>query len=101
MKPDDTRRSQMQAVADHAYALFRLKPDRVVDIRIEYVCEDEAGIMSRTTPWERSYHHVRPGAEYFMIWETEHNDLLYVVEVTADSVLTAAWELLSLMSRKF
>lgn len=57
--------------------------------------------------WDRKRFVLLPGDEYFFIWETCRPDvpdpdgLLYVVNVTADSLLTAASELMNLASRKF
>lgn len=52
--------------------------------------------------WDRQYHHIFPDLEYIMVYETFNGEksLLYAVNVEGDSLLTAAWELLDLASRK-
>ena len=42
-----------------------------------------------------------PGSEYIYIREVDTGALLYAVEVTGDSVITALSELMDLLSRKF
>ena len=55
--------------------------------------------------WFRRYHHILPGDEYFMIYEKQNDGqpdyLLYVVNVTGDSSLTAADELMRKVAAKF
>ena len=41
------------------------------------------------------------GSEYFLFWEEETMHLLYVKDVTADSALTAAAEMVWLAAKKF
>lgn len=50
------------------------------------------------TEWGKQRFGLRPGEEYFFLWRGE---LLYVVCITADSVLTAAHELMALIAKKF
>jgi len=50
------------------------------------------------TEWARKYHGILPGEEYFYVWKGQ---LLYAVNVSADSYLTAADELMGLLARKF
>lgn len=52
--------------------------------------------------WDKKYHHIYPDMEYIMVYETVNGEksLLYAVNVEADSLLTAAWELLDLASKK-
>lgn len=60
------------------------------------------------TPFQIEYFRIRECEDYFMIFEDILEDtsghrpcLLYVVNVSGDSVLTAASELLGLVSKKF
>ena len=69
--------------------------------KIIYHRATEDWLESAVSVWERQYHHLVPGGEYFWIWERETGDLLYTVNVTGDSVLTAASELMDLLARKF
>ena len=79
-----------------------VRPDK--PLRIEYwkISEDPAVGVSihNFTDWERKYFGIGNGGEYFFIWEDEEY-LLYVVDVTGDSVLTALSELMNLIGRKF
>lgn len=58
----------------------------------------------RYEKWDQEYFHIAPGEEYFIIYEShpyEADHILYAVNVTADSALTATYELMDLISRKF
>jgi len=57
--------------------------------------------VKKLTDWERRYHRIMPGGEYVYIREVDTGDLLYAIEVTGDSVLTALSEVMELLSRKF
>ena len=50
------------------------------------------------TEWAHERFGIVPGNEYFYVWRPV---LLYAVNVTADSVLTAAYELMKLIANKF
>lgn len=82
------------------------------DIIIRYADMTEE-ILTEFTPWSRQYHSLLPGIEYFLVFETEKpitelpddykpdpTNLLYAVNVSCDSYLTAAAELMDLASRK-
>lgn len=82
------------------------------DILIRYADITEESALE-FSPWTRSYHSLLPGREFFLVYETEKpitelpNDyrpdptnLLYAVNVSGDSYLTAAAELMDLASRK-
>lgn len=105
-KPEPKCRAiQMQRIADYAINMVRLaRPER--DIRIVYIQPDDASIQ-KFTEWERKRMAIRTGDEYFLVydyapdWNTDKPDLLYAVNVSIDSFLTAANELLDLLSRKF
>ena len=64
-------------------------------------------IIAEFSAWDRKRFNLLAGDEYFFVWETSRpdvadpNGLLYVVNVTADSLLTAASELMNLAARKF
>lgn len=66
-------------------------------ITITYRKETEES-LNDYTEWGRQRFGLRPGEEYFYIWR---GSLLYAVCVTADSVLTAAHELMELIAKKF
>ena len=51
------------------------------------------------SPFQREYFHLLSGEEYFLIYDDW--GLMYAVNVTGDSVLTAGNELLSLVAKKF
>jgi len=71
------------------------------DISVVYSCPSEEDIQSRYTAWDRVRFGLMPREEYFEIWKTNENYLLYVVPVSGDSYLTAIWEAMELISRKF
>lgn len=69
------------------------------DITITFKELDEREDRDKFTPFQMQYFHLMEGEKYFFIRDPE--DLLYVVNVTGDSPLTAAGELMNLVSRKF
>ena len=79
------------------------RPD--MPLRIEYwkISENPAlgSSIHNFTEWEQRYFHIMTGEEYFFIWDEEEDRLLYVVNVTGDSVLTALSELMNLIGKKF
>lgn len=102
---DEARAWDMQAVADNALRLLRtVTPGR--DLTIAY-CKPDADTIGHFTEWQRQRCGILTGNEYFLIWEFKpdwDNDdpqLLYAVNVTHDSLLTASAELTDLLSRKF
>lgn len=75
---------------------------RRTDILVSFTQPGEAD-LKQFSDWENKYFGLRPNEEYFMIYEKidiEYH-LLYVVNVTADSLLTAAQELMDLVASKF
>ena len=78
-------------------------PDK--QLRIEYWRidnDDGFGVsIDNFTEWEQKYFHILTGEEYIIIWDEEESHLLYVINITGDSILTALSELMNLMSRKF
>ena len=102
-----TREQLMTAMAkdlNKFVAKYGCRATRVVDpdpVTIEYKEFTEAE-WNALPDWTRQYHHICPGIEYLLVYETVNGEksLLYAVNVEADSLLTAAWELLGLASRK-
>lgn len=102
---DEARAFEMQNVADIALKLLKtVRPER--NLGIAYV-KPTAETIEQFTDWQRTRNHINTGSEYFLVWdyspdwETDDPDLLYAVDVSADSLLTAAWELFRLLSKKF
>jgi hypothetical protein len=67
------------------------------DIKIRFTRIGE-GNINRYTDFQREYHGIISGDEYFMI--DDPDGLLYAVNVSGDSNMTAAAELMELVSRK-
>ena len=73
------------------------------DIHIEYNKINDNNILL-FSGWQVQIHHIYSGMECFLIYENvpvEGFNLLYVIDVSCDSCLTAASELMDLASRKF
>lgn len=72
------------------------------DITVEYSRCTAEEIAAKFTEWERKYYGIRASDEYFLVYENpaEGKSLLYAVNVSGDSELTAAAELMDLASRK-
>jgi hypothetical protein len=71
-------------------------PDKYV--RLEYMEETEESV-AKWNEWYRKYHNIRPGQQNIYIFDED--GLLYKVDVTWDSTLTAIHELMELIARKF
>ena len=101
----DHRTEQMERVATQMETIVK-ENGRRNDIAITY-CEMDAESIADFTEWERERNELFIGHEYFLIWEVpdpyaiDPFHLLYAVNVSADSVLTAVAELMNLVSRKF
>jgi len=101
----DHRTEQMERVATQMETIVK-ENGRRNDIAITY-CEMDAESIADFTEWERDRNELFIGHEYFLIWEVpdpyaiDPFHLLYAVNVSADSVLTAVAELMNLVSRKF
>lgn len=98
-----TRDSEMRRIARSAMNMLRLAtPNR--KLKIGYVVPNDKTI-GRYTEWQRMSKGILTGNEYFLVWDcepyTEPPRLLYAVNVSADSLLTAAYELMELLHRKF
>lgn len=100
-----TRTEQLEHVAAQIEAMVR-DYGRRKDIQITFYKLDKE-VLEMFTEYERTRHHLRTGDERFFIWEVpdphaiDPQHLLYTRDVTADSILTAAHELMELVSRKF
>ncbi len=92
------REAEMKKLAEYGENIVREFGCRK-DIIIGYIRPDEKTI-SQYSDYQRRRFHIHTGDEYFLIWE-KGAQLLYVVDVTADSALTAASELMNLVCRKF
>lgn len=68
------------------------------DITVRYTKIGDGNIY-RYNDFQRRYHGILTGNEYFMI--EEPGALLYAVNVTGDSLMTAAAELMALVGKKF
>ena len=93
------RETEMKKLSEYGKSIVR-EFGRRKDIIITYDCPDSETI-SRYTEYQQEYHHIRTGGEYFLFWEEETMHLLYVKDVTADSALTAAAEMMWLAAKKF
>ena len=67
-----------------------------ISIRYAVMTEEELALFSE---WDQQWLDLFHGEEMFIISEPGHN--LYAVNVTGDSLLTAAYELMRLVSAKF
>lgn len=101
----DRRTEQMKRVASQIETIVK-ENGRRGDIAITY-CEMDAESIADFTEWECERNELFIGHEYFLIWEVpdpfaiEPFHLLYAVNVSADSVLTAVAELMNLVCCKF
>ena len=94
----NTKAQQINEALTHVSAIMKAVYDRQ-KCRLEYGNEDYESVK-RFTEFTREYHRILPGMEYIYIYDSD-GYLLYAVNVTADSVLTAIAELMELISRKF
>ena len=93
------REAEMKKLAEYGKSLVR-EFGRRKDIIITYDRPTEETI-SRYTEYQQEYHRIHTGNEYFLFWEEETMHLLYVKDVSADSALTAAAEMMWLAAKKF
>ena len=100
MKPfkELSREERMAELLEHANTILnRIHPGR--GLTIEYIKMDDKKIKA-FSDWDIEYHHIHTGLEYFVISENKAYPL-YVVNITADSEMTAMDELFRLLGRKF
>lgn len=97
------REAKERGMLDVAKSLAKLVNDQLPEgeiyIEIEYRRETSESV-NEYTDWTRSYFEIFPGQEYFYV-RRKFGPLLYAVNVSADSVLTAASELMQLLAAKF
>ena len=90
-----TKTAQMEFIAQD---ITKLANRFISDpIEITYRRETKESVND-FTEWARHRHGILSGDEYFYVWRGE---LLYAVNVSADSPLTAAEELMRLLAAKF
>lgn len=93
------REAEMKKLAEYGKSMIR-EFGRRKDITVTYDRPDSETIR-RYTEYQRKHHQIVTGSEYFLFWEEETGNLLYVKDVTADSALTAAAEMVWLAAKKF
>lgn len=93
------REAEMKKLAEYGKSMIREFGHRK-DITVTYDRPDKTTI-SRYTEYQRKHHQIVTGSEYFLFWEEKTGHLLYVKDVTADSALTAAAEMVWLAAKKF
>lgn len=100
-----TRQEQLEQVASMTECMIN-EFGRRHDINVVFIKLDDEE-LTLFTKWECQYHRLYTGEERFFIFEIRNpgdidpQHLLYSVNVTGDSVLAAAGELMNLVSRKF
>lgn len=83
------------------------KAERTLDalgkgpLSLGYLKLDEDRMQMYFSPWEREYHNLVSGEEVITVRSAVNRDLLYVVDVTATSVLQAMADLWALLAKKF
>lgn len=93
------REAEMKKLAEYGKSIVREFGYRK-DIIITYDRPTKETI-SRYTDYQRKLHSLMTGSEYFLFWEEKTMHLLYVKDVSADSALTAAAEMMWLAAKKF
>ena len=96
------RNEKMNAIAADLTRMI-LDYGRRNDITVTYAKPTDED-MAKFSDFAIRYHQLHNGEEYFLIWENMPNEnpgLLYVVNVTCDSYLTAMQEAIDLIARKF
>jgi len=99
------REQQMYNIASDMQAmLYKYSTNTCPGKYCIYYDKPDADSISNYSEWERLYHKIQTGDEYFIIYENVGAgplEVRYVVNVTADSELTAASELMDMIARKF
>lgn len=95
-----TRDERMDELLEHVNSIMhRLLPKR--ELWVDYIKLDDENIK-RFSDWTRERLGLLTGTEYLIISEGSHMEsVLYAVNITADSELTAMDELFHLLSYKF
>ena len=90
---------QMNEIAESAMRIMIAANPEVL-FPVQYHKADDL-LMKIISEYDRSRLHIRSGEEYFFVYDNKDPDhVLYAVNVTGDSVLTAASELMSLIAKK-
>ena len=99
------RTKALERVAETVQNMIR-QYGRRKDIEIAFYKVDDE-VLEAFSEYERTKHHMLTGEEMFFIFEVrdpyaiDPQHLLYTKCVTGDNVLTAAAELMDLVSKKF
>ena len=103
MYRDETRCNCLFTVSEHIGSLLRaMTNDETLSILSMYA--NDYNLSRYFTAWERERLHLVEGNEYLIVWRDRPEskpEYLYAVNVTADSYLTAAAELMTLLANKF
>ena len=94
----DEKLAQIKACLPHMQAILDIGGHGKREIMYAEVDKDTLELFS---DFEKQYHHIREGCEMFFIFDRPDDILLYTVDVSADSVLTAYEELMKLIAAKF
>lgn len=99
MRDSSTRAADLMDIGYRLQELTSIYGRRTISVTyLEMTPEN----ISRFTDWDKRYHGLHTGEEYYFIYANDEPDhLLYVVNVTSDSLTTAAYELMDLLARKF
>ena len=81
--------------------MHMLNPKKADNWVLMYKVFTEETIKTDVTEWQRTYHNLRPKDEYVMIYEWDSKALLYVVNVSAESVMYALSNVMKLLADKF
>lgn len=98
-----TRKERMDEMLVHVNQMLRrIHPDRGLAVNFLKITDDD---LQSFSDWDRKRFGLYTGMECFIIMEWERastrSRILYVVDISADSELTAMNELFHLLSYKF
>lgn len=93
------REAKMKKLAERCQSILREFGSRK-DIIVTYDRPDKETIC-RYTEFQCECHRIVADNEYFLFWTEEPMHLLYVKNITDDSTLTAAAEMMRLAAEKF
>lgn len=100
------KREQMWECLSKVQDILRImRPEKAERWMLTYLKVD-LGNIDNFTEWQKQYHGIREGDEYFFVWErpdmtTGAPTLLYVLNVSCESVPYAISELMQLIGDKF
>ena len=95
---ENTRNENMTRIAQELTTIIRTYGRRK-DVCVTFICPTADEIPKIFSEWQRMQFHPHSGDELFLFYGDD--ELLYVVNVSADAYLTAIWEAMDLASRKF